>query len=1164
MAEGLPLLIEPELDERAATATMNRAQRIYTDGARDISRQMREQLTEGAREGGRAIERMADDARRAYDRMGEATQEAERAERQLQEARDRGAADVNEQSQRVVRARREEEEAIREAARAYDEYAAAAQRAGNEGGESFTGGMRGAIGQAGGLGREFADGFAGGFAGAGIASRLAGFAIPGAGWVAAGVAAGAMLAQGVVQGMESLRIKDLFQARLGVDEATMARYGQAAAGAYTQAWGSSVEDNLRSVQFAIQGGVIGRDASDDEIQQTIANMQALAQIMEVDVSEAARAAGQLIRGGFAQDGQQAADIIASGFQRGLDIAGDWLDTITEYTTQFRKLGLDGDDALGLIQQGLEGGARDSDKVADSLKEFSIRAVDGSKLTAEGFAALGFSADEMAAKFLAGGDSARSAFGATLNAIKSLQDPVEQALVWQALFGTQWEDMGNAINSMDLSNARAQFADTEGSIDSATSTLSNHVSEWDLLGRNIDIAFTKLKEWLADSTIGKFLTQGFPGFFNDLFFPGQHGPASYTNPDAAPPIPLSPTDVASGTIPGFPGGGAPVRSGPGDLLLPSLGGPGLPAGNIPAAAPPAGDAPVPGQRTPMLTDTQKAAADAAKAGTSLPSAPQVPLQYTSTAGLPTQVANAVTRLDEARHAVAEKQARVNQLEQTNVATADDIQKAKNDLIKAEKDRQQAEQALVDAQIKAADAQGNALKGSSSALQEFGAALDSDFGISKGLAGIVENMVRLIGNIAAAPALAALGAVSAARGDEGSGLMGILASTGALGPQFMPSAFSASAMGPAAFGGGLGGPVAGGGPFFAAQPGQSARDFAHNTMMPFWQSLGLTVGDHAADAFGEHQNGALDIMVPDIATGYQVLQQVLSDPNVYGAIFNQRSYGYGRGPGGTPMGDRGSPTQNHMDHVHVFYKPGGSNNIVPGGISIPSTPAAPAAPYSQSPGASGPGWFPALPPGITGGRGESPVFGPMAPAPGGAGGPGMLGRSLGGPGIGAGLGLPGQSFPAMGGEGGVGVGGMAMDALMAGTSGLDMLAPGAGAAAKIGIQVINRSIKYAGQMAGIATNFWLSALTPAGENPKASIGNSWFGKLIGGIAGAKPALPNLAGGKPPGAMGQEGQQGQQPGQPVTNNLTINNNHATEDFTGNQAVRELGEMYAPAGRQ
>lgn len=1157
--EPLILLIEPELDERAATATMTRAKKVYEEGARDISRVMRSQLTEGTTAAGRGFEELETKARKAYLGMQDAGEKVAAAERKFEAAKERGAANAETLARRVERARLSEIDAIEKATQAYREYENAAQGAG----EAATTGLRGAAGAALGAGREAADGFMSGFAGASALARLGaaggpiGIAL--AATAALGFTAGKVLADNIAAGLQSLAIKDVFQARLGVDDATMARFGQSAANAFTDMWGTSIEDNLRAVQFAVQGGVISPDSSDAEVEQTIAQMQTLATVMGVDVQEAARASGQLMRGGFAQDGQQAADIIASGFQRGLDIAGDWLDTITEYTTQFRKLGLDGDDALGLIQQGLEGGARDSDKVADSLKEFSIRAVDGSKLTAEGFAALGFSADEMAAKFLAGGDTARGAFGATLDAIKSLDDPIQQALVWQSLFGTQWEDMGDAINSMDLSTARTEFGSTEGAIDSATNKLSQHVDGWDQLGRHIDQTFTKLKEWLADSAIGRFFSQDLPDILSIPFGGGPpgHGPASYTNPNAAAPIPLSPSDVASATVPGLPGGGAPVRNGPGDLLMPSLGGPRVPAGNIPAAPPAPGDTPAPGQRTPMLTDTQKEAQDAAGGGKSLPPAPVLPLQYRSTAGLPSNVASAMNRQDEVEHNVAEKQARLNQLKSSNVATAEDIQKAENDLTKAENDRLKAQQSLVDAQTSAAEKQAKSLKSTTNALSELGAGLDSDFGISKGLAGILDNLVRFVGSLALAGPMAQMSAIAAANPNEGSGLMGALAARGVFGPQFTPGAISAanaSNMGPAALRPGLSGPA------FAAQPGQSARDFAHNTMMPFWQSLGLTVGDHAADAFGEHQNGALDIMVPDLATGNQVLQQALSDPNVYGAIFNQRSYGYGRGPGGTLMGDRGSPTQNHMDHVHVFYKPGGGNNIVPGGATVPSIPTP-----GSSPGASGPGWFPPLPPGLTGGGGESPVFGtqPLAPAP-GAGG--MLGGALGQnvfptPGIGGALG--GQPFPASPGGGGLGVNGMAMDGLMAATTGLDVMMPGAGSLAKMGIQVANRTIKFAGQQAGNLANFWLSALTPAGDNPKASIGNSWFGKIVGGLAQAKPATPNPSGGKqPPGPLGGPGgQQGPAPAQAGnTVNFNQTNNRVSEETATNSAIRELSAANFP----
>jgi hypothetical protein len=106
--------------------------------------------------------------------------------------------------------------------------------------------------------------------------------------------------------------------------------------------------------------------------------------------------------------------------------------------------------------------------------------------------------------------------------------------------------------------------------------------------------------------------------------------------------------------------------------------------------------------------------------------------------------------------------------------------------------------------------------------------------------------------------------------------------------------------------------------------SARDFAHS-MMPHWENQGFTVGDHEADQYGEHQNGALDVMVPDIESGDRVLQQALQDPNVHGLIWNNQVYGYGNGADPSPYsaGNTGNATQDHMDHVHIWYQPGGNN-------------------------------------------------------------------------------------------------------------------------------------------------------------------------------------------------------------------------------------------------
>ncbi|UJL31708.1 transglycosylase family protein [Mycolicibacterium vanbaalenii] len=197
-----------------------------------------------------------------------------------------------------------------------------------------------------------------------------------------------------------------------------------------------------------------------------------------------------------------------------------------------------------------------------------------------------------------------------------------------------------------------------------------------------------------------------------------------------------------------------------------------------------------------------------------------------------------------------------------------------------------------------------------------------------------------------------------------------------------------------------------------------------------------------------------------------------------------------------------------------------------------------------------------------------------APGAPGGPGILGLPFGGGGsMLPGTGMPqaaplttgGMAYPTAGGGGFQGLGGLPMDAAMMATSGLDALAPGAGAAAKIGIQLANRTVAYLGQVAGIGVSGLMETLS-LGDNPMGSLGKSWFGRLAGGFAGARPATGNLAGqaapatpaGKDPRAAAQQGLQAAKSGD---TNITVNNNRPTEDGTG----RDIAwHVYSPAGRQ
>lgn len=320
----------------------------------------------------------------------------------------------------------------------------------------------------------------------------------------------------------------------------------------------------------------------------------------------------------------------------------------------------------------------------------------------------------------------------------------------------------------------------------------------------------------------------------------------------------------------------------------------------------------------LAEARMRALEAERAGNQKQAEVQVPLPAELGMILPGETPEQWknrTEIVSAQVDVAQKRAAVDQLERSGTATQDEITKARNEWIQS--------------QIRLNDIQLKNLDQSASDMNQIGAELDKDFGISKGLAGIAENITKFVANLAAAPLLGQLNAISEASPSKGGhGLIGILGAQGAFGPQFTGIDQSKAAFAPTTS---ATPPIAAPQPA-AAQPGEPARDFAHRVMMPFWKSQGLTVGDHAADKYGEHQNGALDIMVGSIEEGQKVLSQVLSDPNVYGAIFDNKTYGYGHGltPRDYSAGHTGNPTQDHQDHVHAWYKPGGAGNIPPGAV------------------------------------------------------------------------------------------------------------------------------------------------------------------------------------------------------------------------------------------
>jgi phage-related minor tail protein len=307
------------------------------------------------------------------------------------------------------------------------------------------------------------------------------------GLAVAGAAAGAMIGVGIAQNLDIGAGRAKLAAQLNLSKDDSARIGAVAGQVYADNWGGSLDEINASIKAI--GNNIGdvSKMSSADLKSMSESALALADTFDLDVNDSTRAAGQLMKTGLAANATEAFDIITTGMQTGVDKSGDFLDTLNEYSPQFAKLGITGTQALGILQDGLKAGARDTDAIADAFKEFSIRAIDGSTTTSDGFKAIGLNAKTASAAIAKGGDGAATMTQTVLQSLLKMKDPIKQNAAGTALFGTQWEDtvrktlpalaqMSDAADT--VAGSTQHMADVAGTSGKAKiETMKRSVEQW---------------------------------------------------------------------------------------------------------------------------------------------------------------------------------------------------------------------------------------------------------------------------------------------------------------------------------------------------------------------------------------------------------------------------------------------------------------------------------------------------------------------------------------------------------------------------------------------------------------------------------------------------------------------------------------------------------------
>lgn len=236
------------------------------------------------------------------------------------------------------------------------------------------------------------------------------------------------------------------------------------------------------------------DLNDADLVTVTESAYALRDVFGASIEESSRAARAIMQN-FKVSAAEAFDYMARSAQNGLDYSGELLDSISEYSVQFKKFGFSLDDMFNIMEKGAESGAWKLDTVGDAIKELSIGAIDGSDSTKQGFDLIGLSVDDMAQKFGKGGEAARAAFTETVSALASMTDPIKQDAAGVALFGTMWEDLGKSVvlSMTDISDSAYDAAGAMEDIkDINYNSLSNSLNN---VKRQIDLLIQPIGESL---------------------------------------------------------------------------------------------------------------------------------------------------------------------------------------------------------------------------------------------------------------------------------------------------------------------------------------------------------------------------------------------------------------------------------------------------------------------------------------------------------------------------------------------------------------------------------------------------------------------------------------------------------------------------------------------
>lgn len=248
--------------------------------------------------------------------------------------------------------------------------------------------------------------------------------------------------------------------RTGASADEMNELNEAMERVYANNFGESIEDVAVSMATVkTQTGLVG-----EELQKATENALLMRDTFDMDVNESIRAVNSLMDQ-FGITADEAYNLIAQGAQNGLNQNDDLLDTINEYSVQFKDAGYSAEDMFNMLNNGAKTGTWSVDKLGDAVKEFNIRASDGtvSKVIRENAKAFGLTWTE--AKNLSSevANGNVEAYQKLADKLREVDNDTARYQLGVEMFGTMWEDLGEET-VLALLNTQGEISKTSSALE----------------------------------------------------------------------------------------------------------------------------------------------------------------------------------------------------------------------------------------------------------------------------------------------------------------------------------------------------------------------------------------------------------------------------------------------------------------------------------------------------------------------------------------------------------------------------------------------------------------------------------------------------------------------------------------------------------------------------